>query len=86
MTGDEKMTGAQANYLKTLCEKAGEEFDASLTKAEASERIDPLQEKPKAEYLSRAACAGKLCKDCSWADQKSRQKWSVLPGRAQILK
>ncbi|MBV8399848.1 MAG: DUF3072 domain-containing protein [Acetobacteraceae bacterium] len=44
-TGDEPMTGAQASYLKTLCEEAGEEFDDSLTKAEASKRIDALQDK-----------------------------------------
>ncbi|WP_282026621.1 DUF3072 domain-containing protein [Limimaricola cinnabarinus] len=43
VTGDEKMTGAQASYLKTLCEEAGEEFDDGLTKAEASERIDALK-------------------------------------------
>jgi hypothetical protein len=43
-TGDEPMTGAQASYLKTLCEEAGEEFDDGLTKAEASKRIDELQE------------------------------------------
>ena len=39
------MTGAQASYLKTLSEEAGEEFDPSLTKAEASKRIDALQGK-----------------------------------------
>ncbi len=44
-TGDEAMTGAQASYLKTLSEEAGEDFDDSLTKAEASLRIDALQEK-----------------------------------------
>ncbi len=44
VTGDEPMTGAQASYLKTLSEEAGEEFDDGLTKAEASERIDALQE------------------------------------------
>ncbi len=44
-TGDEKMTGAQASYLKTLSEEAKEEFDENLTKAEASKRIDELQEK-----------------------------------------
>ncbi|WP_316015962.1 DUF3072 domain-containing protein [Roseobacter sp. HKCCA0434] len=44
-TGDEAMTGAQASYLKTLCEEAGEEFDGSLSKADASVRIDQLQEK-----------------------------------------
>jgi hypothetical protein len=43
VTGDEKMTMAQASYLKTLCEEAGEEYDAGLTKAEASKRIDELQ-------------------------------------------
>ncbi|MES1925592.1 DUF3072 domain-containing protein [Salinisphaera sp. T31B1] len=42
-TGDEAMTGAQQSYLQTLCEEAGVEFDDSLTKAQASERIDELQ-------------------------------------------
>ena len=44
-TGDEKMTGAQASYLKTLSEEAGEEFDPEMTKADASRRIDELQAK-----------------------------------------
>lgn len=44
-TGDEPMTGAQASYLKTLSEEAHEAFDDSLSKAEASKRIDALQEK-----------------------------------------
>ncbi len=43
VTGDETMTGAQASYLKTLCEEAGQEFDPNLTKAEASKLIDELQ-------------------------------------------
>ena len=43
VTGDEPMTGAQASYLQTLSEEAGEAFDQSLTKAQASERIDELQ-------------------------------------------
>lgn len=42
-TGDESMTGAQASYLKTLSEEAGEPFDPSLSKAAASKRIDELQ-------------------------------------------
>ena len=45
VTRDETMTGAQASYLKTLCEEAGEPFDPGLTKAEASKRIDELQAK-----------------------------------------
>jgi hypothetical protein len=44
-TGDEPMTGAQRSYLSTLSEEAGEELDENLTKAEASKRIDELQEK-----------------------------------------
>lgn len=44
-TGDEKMTGAQASYLQTLSEEAGEPFDDSLTKADASKAIDALQTK-----------------------------------------
>ena len=44
-TGDEAMTGAQASYLQTLCEEAGEPFDDTLTKAEASKKIDALQDK-----------------------------------------
>jgi hypothetical protein len=44
-TGDESMTGAQASYLKTLCDEAGETFDPNLTKAEASKMIDALQGK-----------------------------------------
>jgi hypothetical protein len=44
-TGDESMTGAQASYLRTLSEEAGEEFDENLTKAEASKRIDDLRER-----------------------------------------
>jgi hypothetical protein len=45
ITGDETMTGAQRSYLKTLCEEAGDRFDDSLTKAEASKRIEELQAK-----------------------------------------
>jgi hypothetical protein len=43
-TGDEPMTGAQRSYLKTLSEEAKAEFDENLTKAEASKRIDELQQ------------------------------------------
>ena len=44
-TGDEEMTGAQRSYLQTLASEAGEEIDLNLTKAEASKKIDELQEK-----------------------------------------
>jgi hypothetical protein len=44
-TGDEPMTGAQRSYLHTLAEEAGTEVDDGMTKAEASKKIDELQEK-----------------------------------------
>ena len=44
VTADEPMTGAQASYLKTLCEEATPAFDADLTKAKASLRIDELRQ------------------------------------------
>jgi hypothetical protein len=44
-TGDQVMTGAQKSYLKTLSDEAGEPFDDSLTKADASKRIDELQQR-----------------------------------------
>jgi hypothetical protein len=44
VTGDEPMTGAQASYLDTLAREAGEEAPRDLTKAEASKRIDELQD------------------------------------------
>jgi hypothetical protein len=44
-TGGESMTGAQHSYLKTLSDEAGEEFDETLSKSEASKRIDELQHK-----------------------------------------
>ena len=44
-TGDEPMTAAQRSYLETLCRETGETFDDSLSKAEASKRIDDLRQR-----------------------------------------
>ena len=44
-TGAEPMTGAQKSYLETLSQEAGEELDESLSKADASKRIEELQGK-----------------------------------------
>src|SRR5699024_5794128 len=43
-TGDEPITGAQRSYLNTLAEEAGVDVDDEPTKAEASKKIDELQE------------------------------------------
>lgn len=45
VTGEEPMTGAQDSYLHTLAREAGEQVQENLTKAEASEKIEELQEK-----------------------------------------
>jgi hypothetical protein len=39
------MTGPQASYLDTLARETGEEPPEDLTKAEASKRIEALQDK-----------------------------------------
>jgi hypothetical protein len=44
-TGDEPMTPAQRSYLETLAQDTGETVDETLTKAEASKRIDELRER-----------------------------------------
>jgi hypothetical protein len=44
VTGDEPMTGAQRSYLQTLAREAKEELPDNITKAQASEMIDRLQE------------------------------------------
>ena len=60
VTKDEPMTGPQRSYLQTLCREAGEEFNETWTKAEASKKIDQLQQKtgvaravPPTAHLSR---------------------------------
>ena len=45
VTGDEPMTGPQRSYLATLAREAGESVPDDLTKAQASELIDRLQQK-----------------------------------------
>ncbi len=44
-TGDEPMTGAQRSYLETLASETNEAVDDTLTKAEASKRIDELRQR-----------------------------------------
>lgn len=46
VSGGDPLTGAQASYLKTLSEEAGEDLPAkNLSKAEASRGIDKLKTK-----------------------------------------
>jgi hypothetical protein len=49
VSGDDPMTGAQASYLKMLCEQAGtpDAYNDNLSKAEASKLIDEMREKAK---------------------------------------
>jgi hypothetical protein len=45
VTGDEPMTGPQRSYLNTLAQEAGEDVPENLTKAQASQLIDQLQQR-----------------------------------------
>lgn len=51
----EPMTDSQASFLKRLSADAGEEFDATLSKAAASRRIDELLNKSKSGSASAAS-------------------------------
>jgi hypothetical protein len=44
VTGGEPATGAQKSYLSTLARQAGEEVPDDISKADASVKIDELQE------------------------------------------
>jgi hypothetical protein len=50
----EPMTDSQASFLKRLSADAGEEFDAALSKAAASRRIDELLNRGKGGSASSA--------------------------------
>ena len=45
-TKDEPMTGPQASYIQTMLQQLGrqDEFDPNMTKAQASELIEQLQQ------------------------------------------
>jgi hypothetical protein len=45
VTGGEPATGAQRSYLQTLAEEASETVPADISKADASKKIDELQNK-----------------------------------------
>jgi hypothetical protein len=44
-TGDQPATGAQESYLRTLATEAHEDVPEGLSKADASRKIDELQER-----------------------------------------
>jgi hypothetical protein len=44
VTGDEPMTGPQRSYLQTLAQEAGREVSDDLSKAQASDLIEELQQ------------------------------------------
>jgi hypothetical protein len=55
----EPMTDSQASFLKRLSADAGEEFDATLSKAAASRRIDELLNRGKGKGGSTASAPSK---------------------------
>ena len=45
VTGDEPMTGPQRSYVQTLAQEAGANVPDDLTKAQASQVIEELQQR-----------------------------------------
>jgi hypothetical protein len=45
VTGDEPATGPQRSYLETLAQDSGTEVPSDLSKADASQLIDELQDR-----------------------------------------
>ena len=67
-TGDEPMTGAQKSYLKTLSDEAGVAADESLTKGEASLRINELKSKDHVvEHRAEGAASNTEKDPADWA-------------------
>ena len=76
VTGDEPMTGAQRSYLKTLSQEAKVDLDEHLTKAEASQRIDELQ-----QITGRGASGGHGARqDASEGNESSPEERSAQHG------
>jgi hypothetical protein len=68
----EPMTDSQASFLKRLSTDAGEEFDATLSKAAASRRID--------ELLNR----GKSGSAASTPTKRTRKSAAPRPAKAKV--
>ena len=68
-TGDESMTGAQASYLKTLCDEAGETFDPHLSKAEMMGGVNRFYD----EYYFRPKVVWRIVKEALW-DSHERKR------------
>jgi hypothetical protein len=68
----EPMTDSQASFLKRLSTDAGEEFDATLSKAAASRRIDELLNRGKGKGGSATSAATK----------RPRKSAAPRPGKA----
>ena len=66
----EPMTDSQASFLKRLTTDAGEEFDATLSKAAASRRIDELLNKGKGKGGSTSATSSRRPKKAAAAKAK----------------
>ena len=80
VTGDEPMTGAQRSYLKTLSEEAREPFDETLSKADASRRIDELQAR------TGRGMSGKQPDQQQGQSQESGQATQEAPGNSEVEK
>jgi ribosomal protein L12E/L44/L45/RPP1/RPP2 len=79
------MTDSQASFLKRLSTDAGEEFDATLSKAAASRRIDELLNRGKGGGSAASAPAKRTRKAAASRPAKARPKGGMSDAQSAYL-
>jgi len=82
----EPMTDSQASFLKRLSTDAGEEFDATLSKAAASRRIDELLNSGKAGGSAASAPAKRTRKAAASRPPKATRAGGMSEAQSTYLK
>ena len=80
------MTDSQASFLKRLSTDAGEEFDATLSKAAASRRIDELLNRGKAGGSAASAPAKRTRKAAASRPPKATREGGMSEAQSTYLK
>ncbi len=81
----EPMTDSQASFLKRLSTDAGEEFDATLSKAAASRRIDELLNRGKVKGGSTASAPSKRPRKSATRPAKTTAKGGMSDAQSAYL-
>jgi polyhydroxyalkanoate synthesis regulator phasin len=85
VSGNDPMTGAQAAYLKTLCEQADtpEALNNNLTKAEASKLIDDMRQIANGNPVMTDQQREEIKRLCQEADVPDKSGEFLTPEGAQ---